>query len=488
MRGVRRPDGGGCSTVALKVAHSSFAMLFGVPLVSSAMQFLRVCRGPVRAFLSFVLVAGPAFLNGQTSDGFRATEKGGVALVKPQAWSPDDQISVVEFLSFTDRSVKTSPGAGYFELRTAKNPNVQIAAARIVKLIVFPDAPKDLTEPAQRADLQKMIDEFEGLSTRVPEARSAIAPSLALLKAEAAKYDGGSVKEDGVWVPRTVYFKKKAGALVELLKTEMTESGNIRSFDLENNQYFLGLQDLAAAEKSVQPMVAGVQSLFGSMKRQAERSAVMTKLRAPGLDRAGAEELVAQLNRLQPAEDKEAAAFLQSWNSAIAGAGNVTRLIEEAQAAFENGLTIGDDKVPVVPGDVADKVRLVAASLDQFRAGHPPVQIKVPAGSADAMSACVARLPSVGTQMKARQFLEAKSILDPLVEQAPSIGPKTVAALAGVQSVVTTQIERFQALRNEAKMLADSDKIEQAIKKYEEAFAVIPDKDLTARIEALKKQ
>ena len=408
--------------------------------------------------------------------------------MKPQAWSPDDQISVVEFLSFTDRSVKTSPGAGYFELRTAKNPSVQIAAARIVKLIVFPDAPKALMEPAQRAELQKMIDDFEGLSTRVPGARSAIAPSLTMLKSEAAKYDAGSVKENGVWVPRAVYFKKKAGALVELLKAEMTESGNIRSFDMENNQYFLGLQDLAAAEKSVQPMIAGVQSLYETMKRQAERSAVMARLRAAGLDRAGAEDLVAQLKQLRPSEDKEASAFLQSWNSAVASAGNLTRQIEEAQAAFESGLVIGEEKVPVVPGEVADKVRLVAASLDQFRAGRPPVQIQVPAGSADSMSACVARLPSVATQIKARQYLEAKSILDPLVGNASSIGPKTVAALAGVQSLVTTQIERFQALRDEAKMLADSDKIEQAIKKYEEAFAVIPDKDLTSRIEVLKKQ
>jgi len=97
-------------------------------------------------------------------------------------------------------------------------------------------------------------------------------------------------------------------------------------------------------------------------------------------------------------------------------------------------------------------------------------------------------LPSVRTQVKARQFLEAKTILDPLVESAPQIGPNTVAALGVLQRTVTTQIERFRTLRDEAKMLADSDKIEAAIKKYEEAFATIPEKEIAVKIEALKKQ
>jgi hypothetical protein len=43
-------------------------------------------------------------------------------------------------------------------------------------------------------------------------------------------------------------------------------------------------------------------------------------------------------------------------------------------------------------------------------------------------------------------------------------------------------------LREEAKMLADNEKIEEAVKKYEEAFAVIPAKDVAAQIETLKKQ
>ena len=37
-------------------------------------------------------------------------------------------------------------------------------------------------------------------------------------------------------------------------------------------------------------------------------------------------------------------------------------------------------------------------------------------------------------------------------------------------------------------MLADNDKIEAAMKKYQEAFAIIPSKEIGAQLEALKKQ
>lgn len=421
--------------------------------------------------------------------GLADSGKAGFALVKPQAWSPEDQVTIMEFSSFQDRSVKTSPGAGYFDFRTAKSPSVQVPAARLVKLVIFPDAPVTLMSKSQRAELQKVVEDFESISGRIPGARKMLEPSLAMLKADAAKYDAGNLKEDGVWTPRPAYYKKKAAALVELLRPELQLAKSAGDFDLESNQYFLGLQDLAIEEPTIQPMVESMRALHEVAKRKEARANLMGKLKAPGIEFSDAEALVTQLKTMKPEEDPAAAVFLKSWDSSVAAAGGVRAQIDATKTAFEAAMaTPAEGEVPVVPDAVAEQVRVTAAAVDQFRAGNPPASVKIPSDISDAMAACVARLPSVRTQVKARQYLEAKTILDPLVESAPQIGPNTVAVLGVLQRSVTTQIERFRTLRDEAKMLADSDKIEAAIKKYEEAFATIPEKEIAAQIEALKKQ
>ncbi len=446
------------------------------------MSSLRWFSWPVRLLAyGVVFVALPLALAESGKSGF--------ALVKPQAWSPEDQVTIMEFLSFQDRSVKTSPGAGYFDFRTAKSPSVQVPAARLVKLVIFPDVPVTLMSKAQRAELQKVIEDFESISGRIAGARKMLEPSLLILKADAAKYDAGNLKEDGVWTPRSTYYKNKAAAVIELLRPELQLAKSASEFDLESDQYFLGLQDLAAEEPTIQPMVESMRALHEAAKRKEARADLIVKLKARGLEFADAEALVVQLKTMKPEEDPAAAVFLKSWDSSLAAAGGVRVQIAATTAAFEGGMaTPTDGEVAVVSEAVAEQVRATAAAVELFRAGNPPASVKIPSAVSDAMAACVTRLPSVRTQVKARQFLEAKTILDPLVESAPQIGPNTVAALGVLQRTVTTQIERFRTLRDEAKMLADSDKIEAAIKKYEEAFATIPEKEIAVQIEALKKQ
>ncbi|MFZ4598402.1 MAG: hypothetical protein ACOYNN_07135 [Terrimicrobiaceae bacterium] len=422
--------------------------------------------------------------NALAADGDRP----GIALVKPQAWSPDDQVTVIEFLSYVDRTVKTSPGAGYFEFRTAKSPGIQVTAARVVKLIVFPVPPQTLVLDVQRAELQKQIDEFRALAARVPTVKKILDPSLVALAAEVAKYDAGNVKEEGVWIPRTAYYKKKAAALIELLRPELLAAPSARGFDLEQNQYFLGLEDLAVSEPSVKPLVEGIRAQQAAAVRKEERAEILAKLSQPTLSFSDAEVLVAKLKTLQPSEDNGSSKFVYNWDIAVASAGSLTKEIEAAQAAFESGIVTEEGKVPVLTESVVEAVRKVSASVQQFRAGSPPPAVKVPSDVADVMVACVERLPSVAKQMAGKQYIEAQLILDPLVQKASLIGSKSAAALAALQSTVSTQIDRFRVLRDEAKMLADSDKIEDAIKKYQEAQAIIPEPDIAVQIEALKKQ
>lgn len=415
--------------------------------------------------------------------------RAGFALVKPQPWSPDDQVRIMEFLSFEDRTVKTSPGAGYYDFRTARSPSMQIPAARVVKLVVFPDVPVTLMAKSQRADLQKIINEFEAISARVAGASKMLEPSLSRLKADAAKYDAGNLKMDGTWTPRSVYFKEKAVAVMELLQPEIAAAESARKFDLETNQYFLGLQDLAVEEPTIQKMVERVRAQHEASIRKETRAELLAKIKAPGINFANAETLVAELKKMKPEEDPAMATFLRDWDASVAAASGVRAQIEATKVAFDAGMkSPADGEVPIVSDAVAEQVRATAAAVEKFRAGNPPPSLKIASEVSDAMAACVTRLPSLRTQVSARQFLEAKTILDPLVESAPEIGPNTVAVLGVLQRAVTTQIERFRTLREEAKMLAESDSIEAAIKKYEEAFATIPEKEIATRIEALKKQ
>lgn len=409
-------------------------------------------------------------------------EKPGVALVKPQAWSQPSQATAMEFRSYTDRSVKTTPGAGYFEFRTERGQTTQIPAGRVVKMVIYPEVPVELVTAEQRQALQKAIDDFNEIARTFPSAARALDPSIKMLSAEAAKFDAGNVKIEGNWQPRTAYFRQKAAKLVELANADIASSGG--DFNLEVNQYYLGLLDLVKAEPSVKPQADAVKATFDMRSRKASRDALLSQLAAPSLTKAQAEPLVAKLRALSPAEDPASAAYLRNWDNAVAAAGDVTRVIEEARTAFETDFKDGST---TVDAEAVQKVREASALLARFRAGSPPAAIKVPSDAADAMSAYIEEFPAVQKKMAEKMFFDAKEILDPIGVRIAAVGPNAAAAVRTVQRQIGEQIEKFSRLRDEAKLLADTQKNAEALKKYEEAYAVIPAPDVAAQMEALKK-
>ncbi|MDX2079552.1 MAG: hypothetical protein SFU53_02090 [Terrimicrobiaceae bacterium] len=448
---------------------------------------LKVCSRPL-VLSVFLSLAGGGLVSAQTGDGSRPQEKPGIALVKPQPWSSDEQATVLEFQAFIDRTVKSSPGAGYFVFRTTRMPEYQVPAARVVKLVVFPDIPATLSNSEERAQLESAIKELEAIAKRVPFAGTALRASIAGLRAESSKYDSGFIKEEGAWIPRSEYFKRQASSLATLARADIDEAPNIREFDLTSNQYFRGLQDLAATETSLRPMVEGVRAYFDAARRKSARNDVLAKLQRPGLGRPEAEVLIAELRKLRPTEDAKANLFLKQWDDASAAAGELTNQIESVQAEFES--TIGGEPgaTPTVPEPLAAKIKDLSALVDRYRSGNPPAAIVVPLAAADAMKGMVERLPAVSKAVAAKQFLDAKEDLDPLVRDASKIGPKTGEALMVIQRHVTGEIEKFVKLRNEGKALADADKIEEAVAKYQAAYAVLPDREVAATLEDLKKQ
>lgn len=419
----------------------------------------------------------------QVPDGQRAKDKPGLALVKPQPWSNEDQSTVLEFLGFSDHS-------GYCEFRTAKNPNVQVATAKIVKLVVYPESVQSLTNAEQREALQKTLDDFAVLSSKFPSAARQLGKAAAVLKADAAKYDAGNVKDGGQWVLRSAYYRQKATVLANLLRPELEAAPKIKDVDLDTNQYYLGLQDLANAEPSVGVVLESVRAFYQSLVRKADRTVLLNQLNSPTIGYEPAMDLVKQLKALKPDEDARANIFVQNWDTAVASAGQLTRQINDAQAQFEGSMPAADDsgKLPEISPELVANLDKLGDSVKAFRAGSPPSAIRVPLQLADAMISCGEKFPVLAKKIQAREILDAKSEIDPLSNQAGVIGPKVSKILAAVQKKLAADIEKFQVLRNEAKMLAENDKIEEALKKYQLAYAIIQAKDVAAQIESLKKQ
>jgi tetratricopeptide (TPR) repeat protein len=404
-------------------------------------------------------------------------------MIKPQAWSKDDQAIVLEFQAASNHT-------GYYQFRTAKSPAYQVPAAKVVTVILFPESPVSIMSGEQRAALQKTMEEFAAQGRKFPAAARILDQALAPLKADAAKYDAGNIKEDSQWVLRTAYYQKKAAALADLIKPEILSAPKIKDLDLATDNYFVGLQELARTEPSVRPVLAGIQSLYDSRVRKEERADLLRQLNSGGITLDQASELVKKLKALLPQEDVGANLFVQSWDTATEKATELTKQIQAVQVQFEaSGAEVADASGSLsISPELAASLKKMSESVREFRAGSPPAVIRVPLALADAMLAFGDNLPVLEKQIKARELFDAKAILDPLVRQAVLIGPKTSASLAGIQKQVNGNVGKFLVLRDEGKMLADNDKIEEALKKYEEAYAIVPAKDIAAQIEALKKQ
>ena len=232
------------------------------------------------ALLFFVLVEGAKCAQDAAGAGWQVMP--GFALVKPQAWSQDSMAGVVEFQAFADRTVKGGQVAGYYVLRTARTPEMQVPAARVIRLVAYPESPLDLVRAEQRAALQKTIEDCKALTARYPSAAQRLEKTLAALGAEAAKFDAGDVKESGKWVPRAAFYKKKADELANLAEEEITSAKNVKSLDLASIQYYVGLEEMAKIEPSVKPQLERVRTLYQSLRRNEARQDPAEKPSSPG--------------------------------------------------------------------------------------------------------------------------------------------------------------------------------------------------------------
>jgi len=430
------------------------------------------------AGLLTLLALGPVS-SALAQQGGAPADKPGIALVKPQPWSKEDQATALEFQGVSNHT-------GYYQFRTAKQSALQVPTAKVVTLILSPDLPPTLSSASQRAALQKTVDELAASAKKFPSAARLLDQAAAPLKADLQKYDAGSVKESGQWLPRSSYFQQKAATLANGLKQEILTAPKIKELVLEEDQYFLGLKELAESEPSVSTVMAGVQVLYNSRVRQDERAEILRQLNSPKISFEQASDLVKKLKGLQPQEDAAANLFVQSWDASLTKAAQLTAQIQAVQSQFEAAMSDPGTASPVLSPDHSASLAAMTAGVKAYRAGSPPVMISVPLPLADALTSFGDNLPVLEKKISEKQLLEAKSVLDTLVRQAATIGVKTTESLAGAQARVNGDVSKFLLLRDEAKMLADNSQKPEALKKYEQAFELIPAKDVAEQIEAMK--
>ena len=436
-----------------------------------------------RVFLVLNLLGGGMGVAQETKGG-EWQERSGFALVKPQPWSQDNQASIIEFLAFADRSVKGSKAAGYFVLRTAKTPEMQVPSARVVKLVVYPEPPRDLVRAEHRAALQKIIDEYAAISAKFSSVSPVLEKRLAVLNADAAKFDAGNIKEAGRWAAKSAAYKKKADELASLAQVEMTSAPKVKAYNLSESQYYIGLQQMAAAEPAVKAQLESVRSLYESLCRKEERNELVGKLKAPDVTSENAELYIKTLKSLKPEEDSVLNQFLESWGRSEELAAKLRARIAAQQAAFGKEMAAKTDATqPVVVS--ADLAARVSQTLEELKG--VPQAIPLPVAQAKAMAACASSLQDIQKDMETHRYFDAKGKIVDILKLATLVGSSTAAAVDLLQKKTTAEIEKFESLRDEAKGLQAGGKAKEALIKYNEALAIMPDKDVTAQVASLKK-
>lgn len=337
----------------------------------------------------------------------------------------------------------------------------------------------------QRAALQKAIDDLAGVGAMNASAKRILEPYLGGLKADATKFDAGNIKESGVWKTKSGYYRQKAEQIAKALKEEMDAAPQISDYALEESALYRGLADLATVEPSLGPMVAGVKGDFEARKRGARRAVLLSEIKSPSLTMARAQEIVAELKNLQPSEDRETSAFLARWEAALASATEVKKRIEDTRAAFEVAVASMNEENPKFPSALVTQVMETDAVANTFKK-NAPAALTIPADTSRAMATMVEIFPSAFAKIKDRQFFAAKDAVDPLAQQAMTIGPKSVGAVSALQQSINEAIGRFMHLRDEANRFLENNNTSEALKKLEEAYAVLPTEEMKAQIDSLR--
>lgn len=426
------------------------------------------------------------------ADGFTVQEQSGIVLVKPQAWSKESEAVVVEFQAFTDRTASGAAGAGYYEFRTKASDKRQVPAGRIVKMVIYPDPKlvKEVVTQKDRDGLASVVADLKTTMSKFPSTRTYVEPALKKVAEEVALYDSGKVKTGGNWVARETYVTERARTYASQIKPDIVNAQPPSSFDLANDPRFLALQELAAAQANVKPLVTELSALHGKRVRGEQRAALLTKLADPRLTFDEAKVSVIRLKDLQPDEDPRSVLFLKNWDVAMAKVAAITEEGKTLAAALEAEMAAfkSEDQLPQISPELDKKIASLGVQLSNMVASKPPVSVLGEVAQAQAVSATAAGFGKLKSLVDDRQFLEAKDVLDSIGTQSGKIGPETTRVIVTISRTAASAISEFSRLREEGKVQAEANKPVEALAAYEKAYAVIPDPAVGEQIAQLKQK
>lgn len=451
---------------------------------------------PISLLLPILAILVPGALSlghAQTeADGFTVQERAGIVLVKPQAWSKPSESTIVEFEAFMDRTASGAANAGYIEFRTKAAPKRQVATSRIVKLIVYPD-PKLVKEVITKKDrdaLATVADDLKATISKFPATKTYVTPALNKVLEEIAAYDSGKVKNGGAWIDKTIYMTERGRAFAAQIKPDILKANPASSFDLASDARFLAIQELAAAQPALKPLVAELSSLHGQRVRAESRQALLDKLNNPLLTFPEATVAVANLKALQPQEDPKSVLFLKAWDADLAKVTAASTTGKDLAARIETEMSAvkSETDLPQLSAPLDKDIATLNISMSSFAASKPSAALVSEARQPLAVCAIAAGLGSLKADFDSRQYLDAKDVLDSMSSQAQHIGPKTTQVLANLQTLIASVIAEFTRLREEGRLQAEANKPAEALATYEKAFAVIPDKAVGDQIALLKEK
>lgn len=423
-------------------------------------------------------------LRAQDRDGNTIVQTAGIALVKPQPWSKPSEAEVVKFSAFTDRTARGSAGAGYFVFRLANGKDTQIPTARLVKLIVQPKVPSELIEDAQRRELQKNIDEIKSAIAIVPGAGAEISEYLKPLQLAASRYDAGEVMTSPAkWETREKFRQMEIQKIEFRLRRAMADAKIKKDFDLNSNADFAKLTELAASDAALQARLAAMQVECAKLVSREEQDAILVKLQSP-LSPAAAAILLDKLKSLPDSSPRTVSVLRQADFAA-----GLVKEIEALKQAFEslwNEESLAKGTLPTVPAEMTAQIESLTSKIAVFKAGSPPAGIWLPLPAFDACVDLNNALPALQARLGERDYKACITGVTALTPSGRQLGPKTTAALESIKSYADGRIAKFSTLVDEGNgLLAGTDK-KQAIAKFKEALAVMPDANLEKRISEIK--
>ena len=442
----------------------------------------------ITKIVTFVfLLLSVAELSAQSSDGQPSSEKSGFALVKPQPWSPPNQSTILKFISYVDRSARGTPGAGYFVFTLSDQSEKQVASAQVIKIVTPTKIPNDITNASDLGAVKKAIEYYNTVGQTFPAAAQSVAEMAKPLLDAQSKFDAGMIKIDGTWQSAAVHQKESVAKIESKLNQDIYEaitSKSLKSFNLDSNNYYVELLAIAKNDPDLATRLEATKARYEGLRAADELQATLAKINDPTIGSDTLSEIILKLKKI-PAPDSRIRRILEQSDLATQ--------ISDLSREIKNGLELQyanttDPAIPLPPSnDIAAKIQKIDTDVTIFKSGNPPAGLLIPAKDIEAEIFYYKNITNLIPAIKSRDYSKAETFVTPLVEASTLIGPKTNESMKAILSVVTTKLATFTKLRDEAAMLAQAGKKKEAIAKYTEAINTIPDTQISAKIEELKK-